>query len=146
MRLNKREAKGSIRFEVPNNDIELQSIWPQLSTVVKWLIKNNHEEALEVLHLIIQQRAEDLQKRDPDIDVTSAIKSTIMSLIKREETLLEDLMRRSPRDQHSEEEVLTESVDTENLTVDESEEDKIARYMRIVRNEIGRSLSDDEKK
>ena len=84
----KREAKGSIRIEVPQEDFELQSIWPQLSTVVKWLIKNKHEEALEVLHLIIQQRTEDLQKRDPDIDVTSAIKSTIMSLIRREEGIL----------------------------------------------------------
>jgi hypothetical protein len=122
----KREAKGSIRIEVPEEDIELQSIWPQLSTVVKWLIKNNHDEALEVLHLIIQRRTEDLQKRDPDIDVTSAIKSTIMSLIKREESIFEDLMRGSPRDnKHSEEEVLTESVDTESLTVDENEEDQI---------------------
>jgi len=101
---------------------------------------------LEVLHLIIQKRTKELQRKDPEVDVTNAIKRTIMSLIRREESIFEEMMRRSPRDQTSNEEVLSESVENESLTLEDSEEDKITRYMRIVRNEIGRSLSDEEKK
>jgi len=76
-------------------------------------------------------------------------------LIKREETILEDLMkpqpRRDSRDQSSKEEDLTESarpvcVDLlQSLKADEGEEDKIDRYMRIVRNGVGRSLTEEEK-
>ena len=151
----KRDAK-TIEVEEPEEDIELQSIWPQLSTVVKWMIESNNEEALKLLHLIIQQRAEEYQRKNPDKDVTSAIRSTIMSLIEREETILEDLMkpqlRRGQSVRHSEEEDPTESwtpnyVDAlQSITTEEGEEDKIERYMRIVRLEVGRSLTDEEKK
>ena len=78
----KREAKRQVSIEVPNEDVELQSIWPQLSTVLKWLIENNNEEAVEVLHLIIQKRTKELQREDPEVDITDALKSTIMSLIR----------------------------------------------------------------
>jgi hypothetical protein len=152
----KREAKALNKVDEPEEDVELQSIWPQLSIVVKWLIENNNEEALKVLHLVIQQRAEEFQKRNPDKDVTSAIRSTIMSLIKREEILLEDLMkpqlREDSNDQTSEEEDLMESARPEcidlsqRLKIDDGEEEKIDRYMRIVRNGIGRSLTEEEKK
>ena len=78
----KREAKRQVMIEVPDEDFELQKIWPQLSTVLKWLIENNNEEAVEVLHLIIQKRTKELQREDPEVDVTDALKSTIMSLIR----------------------------------------------------------------
>ena len=55
-------------------------------------------------------------------------------------------MRRSPRNHTSQEEIPSEKVKEERNTVEDSEEDKITRYMRIVKNEIGRSLSDEEKK
>ena len=96
--------------------------------------------------MIIQKRSKELQKRDPEVDVTNAIKSTIVSLIKKEEGILEEMMRRDPRDQDSPEEILSENVDNESLTLEDSEEDKITRYMRIVRNEVGRPLNDEEKK
>jgi hypothetical protein len=59
----KREAKSQIRIEVSDEDVELQSIWPQLSTVLKWLIENNDEEAVDVLHLIIQKENTRTSKR-----------------------------------------------------------------------------------
>jgi hypothetical protein len=43
----KRKAKA-IKIEDPEEDIELQSIWPQLSTVVKWMTESNNEEALKL--------------------------------------------------------------------------------------------------
>ena len=89
----KREAKRQIRIEVPDDDVELQSIWPQLSTVLKWLIENNNDDALEVLHLIIHKRTKELQRKDLEVDITDALKSTIMSLIRKEEDV-----ERSPKD------------------------------------------------
>jgi hypothetical protein len=45
------------------------------------LIENNNEDALEVLHSIIQKRTKELQRKDPEVDVTDALKSIILSLI-----------------------------------------------------------------
>jgi hypothetical protein len=49
---------------------------------LKWLIENNNEEAVEVLHLIIQKRTKELQRKDPEVDLTDTLKSIIMSLIR----------------------------------------------------------------
>ena len=46
------------------------------------MIENNNEEAGEVLHFIIQKRTRELQRKDPEVDITDALKSIIMSLIR----------------------------------------------------------------
>ena len=58
----KREAKRQSKDKAPEDDIELQSIWPQLTQVLKWLVENNDEEAVDVLHLIIQKRTGEIQR------------------------------------------------------------------------------------
>ena len=67
---------------IPEDDIELQSIWPQLSKVLKWLVEHNDEEAVDALDLTIQKRRREIQRESPEVDVTDALKSTIMSLIR----------------------------------------------------------------
>ena len=53
MRLHKeQEAKRQVKGKAPEDDIELQSIWPQLTKVLKWLVENIDEEAVDVLHFI----------------------------------------------------------------------------------------------
>jgi hypothetical protein len=50
----KREAKRQVMIEAQDEEIELQKIWPQLSTVLKRLIENNNEEFLKIhkLHTV----------------------------------------------------------------------------------------------
>ena len=62
--------------------MNLKKRWPQLSTVLKWLIDNNNEEAVEVLHAIIQKRTRELQRKDPEVDLTDALKSIIKTSIR----------------------------------------------------------------
>ena len=78
----KREAKRQVKGKEPEDDIELQSIWPHLSKVLNWLVENNVEEAVDILDLIIQKRRRELQRESPEVDVTDALKSTIMSFIR----------------------------------------------------------------
>jgi len=77
----KRKAKALNKVDEPEEDVELQSIWPQLSIVVKWLIENNHEDALKVVYLITQKRIKEIQRKDPEIDTTEALQNIIVSLI-----------------------------------------------------------------
>ena len=79
---------------------------------MKWLIENNNEDALEVLHLIIQKKTKELQRKDPEVDVTDAIKSTIMSLIRREDSIGETI-RRKPNDQDSVENITSKNENNE---------------------------------
>jgi hypothetical protein len=41
-----REAKRQVKVKVPEDDIERQSIWPQLTKVLQWLVENNDEASL----------------------------------------------------------------------------------------------------
>jgi hypothetical protein len=119
------------------------------------LIENNNEEAVEVLHLIIQKRTRGLQREDPEVEVTEALKNTIMSLIRKEEALekspkepedvIEELIRRHLNEQASLEEITLKNEDKDCPRPAHSEDDKISRYMMLARIEAGRSLSDDEK-
>jgi hypothetical protein len=142
----KREAKGSIRIEVPEDDIELQSIWPQLSTVVKWLIENNNEDALEVLHLIIQKRTKELQRKGQEIDVTEALQSIIISLIreginfdkllnskKRVQMTLKDSTKQEKED--SDFDVWTESVIQKFMNEEEVSEDNTSKEVTTNQHE-----------
>ena len=45
----KRDERRPVRNEAQEDDIELQSVWPQLSKVLKGLVENNDEKAVEVL-------------------------------------------------------------------------------------------------
>ena len=43
----------SVKTEKENDEFELQSVWPQLSKVLKWLIRNQLDKAVEVMKLVI---------------------------------------------------------------------------------------------
>ena len=77
----KRVKLRRVRIEAKEDDFELQSTWPQLSKVLKWLVKNNDEEAAEVLELIIEKRKQEIQRKSPEVDIADALRSTIMSMI-----------------------------------------------------------------
>ena len=51
-----------VKDEKDEDDLELQSVWPQLSKVLKWLVENDDEEAAELLELIIQRRKQEIPK------------------------------------------------------------------------------------
>ena len=48
----KRAKLRPIRVEAPEDELELQSIWPQLSKVLKWLIVNEVDKAVEVILVV----------------------------------------------------------------------------------------------
>ena len=49
-----------VKVEKEEDDFELQSIWPQLSKVLKRLVENKDEEAAELLRLVIQRRQQEI--------------------------------------------------------------------------------------
>ena len=55
--------------ESKDDDFELKSLWPQLSKVVKWLIQNQFDKALEVMRLIICRRRYEIKRDTPHLDV-----------------------------------------------------------------------------
>ena len=69
-----------------------------------------------------------------------------MSLIRREEDVIREMIKRHLNEQDSMEKTKSKNEDTESPRQNNSEDDKITRYMRLARIEAGRPLSDDEKK
>ena len=80
-----KEAKvRQTKSQKDNVDLELQSIWPQLSKALKWMDENNDEKAEEILRLVIQQRRQEIQKETPKVNKADALRRTIMSLVNEE--------------------------------------------------------------
>ena len=50
-----------VKVEKEEHDFELQSIWPQLSKVLKWLIVNEVDKAVEVLKVVACRRKHELE-------------------------------------------------------------------------------------
>ena len=75
----------TVKVEETNVDtFELKSLWPQLSKVVKWLIQNQFDKAIEVMKLIICRRRYEIQRDTPHADIEEDVKKAIRSLIEDE--------------------------------------------------------------
>ena len=78
--------KGSkvktLKTKEEDDDFELQSIWPQLSKVLKWLIVNKVEKAVEVLKLVICGRRIELKRSSPTVNTTEELKRSMRTLMK----------------------------------------------------------------
>ena len=63
------------------DNFELQSVWSQLSKLLKRMTGNQLEKAVEVVKLIISRRRSEIQRDTPHVDTAEALKRTIRSLI-----------------------------------------------------------------
>ena len=53
---SKRARVRSAKTVSTEDELQLKNIWPQLKKVLKWLLKNNFERALELLGIVAPQR------------------------------------------------------------------------------------------
>ena len=51
----------TVKVEPEEDEFELMSIWPQLSKVLNWLVRNKFDKAWDVLHLVIRRRQYELE-------------------------------------------------------------------------------------
>jgi hypothetical protein len=76
-------AKGkTLKTKEENDDFELYRAWPQLSRVLKWLILNQVEKAVEVRKLAICRRRAELKRSSQNVNTTKELKRSIRSLMK----------------------------------------------------------------
>ena len=64
----KRVKLRPIRVEAKEDDFELQSIWPQLSKVLKWLIVNELDKAIEVIKVVACRRIFELEREKERVE------------------------------------------------------------------------------
>ena len=64
----KRVKLRPIRIEAKEDDFELQSIWPQLSKVLKWLIVNEVDKAVEVIKVVARRRKFEMDREKEKIE------------------------------------------------------------------------------
>jgi hypothetical protein len=56
----KRVNLRPVKIEAQEDEFELQSVWPQLSKVLKWLIVNKVDKAVEVLKVVACRRNDEM--------------------------------------------------------------------------------------
>ena len=74
------KVKTAKTEKTEEDEFELQSVWPQLSKVLKWMTRNQFDKAIEVLKLVIGRRRFEIQRDTSQVDA-EALKRTIRSLI-----------------------------------------------------------------
>ena len=72
--IDKIEAKKGARVKLIKTEklekyeFKLQSIWPQLLKVLNWLIRNQVDKAMEIMHLVIRRRKHELDSEKTMIE------------------------------------------------------------------------------
>jgi hypothetical protein len=88
----KRAKLRPIRVEAKEDDFELQSIWPQLSKVLKWLIFNEVDKAIEVIKVVACTRKFELEKERERVSLREEREENERERIRlREETARESI-------------------------------------------------------
>ena len=64
----KRMKLRPIRIEAKEDDFELQSIWPQLSKVLKWLVVTEVDKAVDALKVVACRRKFDMDRERKKIE------------------------------------------------------------------------------
>ena len=59
----KKKAKiRTVKIEPEEDEFELMTIWPQLTKVLNWLLRNKFDKALEVLNIVLKRRQYELDQ------------------------------------------------------------------------------------
>ena len=58
----------SIKTEAAEEDFELTNIWPQLSKVINWLVKNQFKKAMELMRLVICRRRKEIEDEEAKVE------------------------------------------------------------------------------
>ena len=58
----------TIKTESKEEDFELKNIWPQLTKVISWLLKNQFGRAVELMRLVICRRRREIEDEETKVE------------------------------------------------------------------------------
>jgi hypothetical protein len=85
----KEEKAAKTKIEDSKDDLDLKSLWPQLAKVVRWLIQNQFDKAIELMTLIMCRRRYEITRDTPHLDVEEELKENLRSLIEDESEVVQ---------------------------------------------------------
>ena len=64
----KRIKVKTMKTESTEEEFQLKSIWPQLTNVINWLLKNQFERAVKLMRLVICRRRKEIEDEEAKVE------------------------------------------------------------------------------